>query len=181
MDDPMFDRGNMDTTYPEPAVDGTDTEVLRDVATIEALSEFPVYYDTSFEQRLLVYKLGSGDGYTIPPKRKDGSDTCKFGDANCDKPDYIVYDSDRLHTSYVAVVVDPEETGKIDEQQVAFQLLRRLSDRQNRVRDLRVNQARTAEEQEEFSRLALDVERDESFLEYLIEIERQVGISSYFF
>jgi hypothetical protein len=181
MDNAMFDRGNTDTTYPQPAVDGTDTEVLRDIATIEALSEFPVYYDTSFEQRLLVFKLGSGDGYTIPAKRKDGSNTCKFGDMGCDKPDYIVYDSDRLHTSYVAVVVDPEETGKIDEQQVAFQLLHRLVDRQNRVRDLRANQSRTADEQDELSRLARDVERDESFLEYLIELERQLGISSYFF
>jgi hypothetical protein len=177
----MDSRGNTDTTYPDPAVDGTDTEVLRDIATIEALSEFPVYYDTSFEQRLLVFKLGSGDGYTIPDKHKDGSPTCKYGDANCAKPDYIVYDSDRLHTSYVAVVVDPEETGVIDEQQLAFQLLKRLSERQVRVRDLRANMQRSPDEQDELDRLARDVERDESFLEYLIELERQLGISSYFF
>jgi hypothetical protein len=154
---------------------------LRDIATIEALSEFPVYYDTSFEQRLLVFKLGSGDGYTIPTTRKDGTPTCKDGDANCPLPDYIVYDSDRLHTSYVAVVVDPEETGKIDEQQLAFQLLKGLSVRQSRLRELRANTARTADEQTEFERLAPGVERDESYLEYLIELERQLGISSYFF
>jgi hypothetical protein len=178
----MFgDRANNDTAYPAPAIDGTDTEVLRDIATIEALSEFPVYYDTSFEQRLLVFKLGSGDGYTIPTTRKDGTPTCKYGDANCDKPDYIVYESDRLHTAYVAVVVDPEETGKIDEQQLAFQLLKGLSERQARLRELRANQARTPDEQTEFERLAPGVERDESFLEYLIELERQLGISSYFF
>ncbi|HKP56322.1 MAG TPA: zinc-dependent metalloprotease [Polyangiales bacterium] len=181
MDNRNFDRGNTETTYPQSAVDGTDTEVLRDIATIEALSEFPVYYDTSFEQRLLVFKLGSGDGYKIPAKRKDGTDTCKFGDDKCDKPDYIVYDSDRLHTSYVAVVVDPEETGKIDEQQVAYQLLRGLTDRQNRLRELKAKDAKTADETDEFARLVRDVERDESFLEYLIELERQLGISSYFF
>ncbi|HKU43401.1 MAG TPA: zinc-dependent metalloprotease, partial [Polyangiales bacterium] len=181
MNDEEFDRGNTDTTYPQPAVDGTDTEVLRDIATIEALSEFPVYYDTSFEQRLLVFKLGSGDGYTIPATRKDGTPTCKYGDANCAKPDYIVYDSDRLHTSYVAVVVDPEETGKIDEQQVAYQLLLKLTQRQNRMRDLRAQADRTTDEQDELSRLARDLERDESFLEYLIELERALGISSYFF
>ena len=28
---------------------------------------------TSFEQRLLIFKLGSGDGYTIPTTRKDGT------------------------------------------------------------------------------------------------------------
>jgi hypothetical protein len=175
------DRGNTDVTYPAPAVDGTDTEVLRDIATIEALSEFPVYYDTSFEQRLLVFKLGSGDGYTIPTTRKDGTPTCKDGDANCPLPDYIVYDSDRLHTSYVAVVVDPEETGKIDEQQLAFQLLKGLSVRQARLRTLRANTARTPADQQELERLAPGIERDESYLEYLIELERQLGISSYFF
>jgi hypothetical protein len=175
------DRGNLDVTYPAAAIDGTDTETLRDVATIEALAEFPVYYDTSFEQRLLVYKLGSGDGYTIPAKRRDGSATCKAGDMGCSKPDYIVYDSDRLHTSYVAVVIDPEETGIIDEQQVAFQLLTRLTVRQTRIRELSQLASASAAEAEELSRLKSDLQRDESYLEYLIEIERQLGISSYFF
>jgi hypothetical protein len=175
------DRGNNDKAYPAPAVDGTDTEVLRDVAAIEALSEFPVYYDTSFEQRLLVYKLGSGDGYKIPETRRDGTPICKYGDAGCVNPDYITYDSDRLHTSYVAVVVDPNETGRIDEQQLAYQLLRRLSERQARIRELRALPTRSNDEQAEIARLNSDVERDESFLEYLIELERQLGISSYFF
>ncbi|HEX4355085.1 MAG TPA: zinc-dependent metalloprotease, partial [Polyangiales bacterium] len=175
------DRGNQDETYPAPAIDGTDTETLRDIATIEALSEFPVYYDTSFEQRMLVFKLGSGDGYTIPATRSDGTPTCKYNDANCDQPDYIVYVSDRLHTSYVAVVIDPEETGKIDEQQVAFQLLKRLYDRQTRIHDLTQQSALSDDENTELTRIKADLVRDESFLEYLIQLERQLGISSYFF
>ena len=172
---------NQDQTYPEPAVDGVDTETLRDFATIQALAEFPVYYDTSFEQKLLVFKLGSGDGYTIPDKRRDGTPTCRFGDMNCDKPDYIVYESDRLHTSYVAVVIDPRGTNKIDEQQVAFQLLRGMTDRQARIRELNAKPDRSADEQNELSRIKVDLQRDESFLEYLIQLERQLGISSYFF
>ncbi len=175
------DGANVDTMYPQPAVDGTDTEVLRDIAAIEALAEFPVYYDTSFEQRLLVFKLGSGDGYQIPETRKDGTPTCKYGDAGCERPDYIVYDSDRLHTSYVAVVIDPEATGKIDEQQLAFQLLRGLSDRQTRMRELRALPERSPEEAAELDEIARGLERDESFVEYLIELERQFGVSSYFF
>ncbi|MEY4576268.1 MAG: hypothetical protein RL701_971 [Pseudomonadota bacterium] len=174
-------RGNQETTYPQPAIDGVDTETLRDFATIQALSEFPVYYDTSFEQRLLVFKLGSGDGYTIPDKRRDGSPTCRDGDAGCTKPDYIVYDSDRLHTSYVAVVIDPEETNKLDEQQVSYQLLKRLSNRQGTIRDLTAKANRSDDEQGQLDRAKSDLERDESFLEYLIELERQFGISSYFF
>jgi hypothetical protein len=168
-------------TYPAPAIDGVDSETVRDFATMSALAQFPVYYDTSFEQRLLVFKLGSGDGYTIPDKRRDGTPTCKYGDMNCDKPDYIIYQSNRLHTSYVAVVIDPEETGKIDEQQVAYQLLLRLRLRQDRIGELQAKDSLTAEESDELSRAQSDLQRDESFLEYLIEMERQLGISSYFF
>jgi hypothetical protein len=174
-------RDNQDVTYPAPAIDGVDSETIRDFATMSALAQFPVYYDTSFEQRLLVFKLGSGDGYTIPDKRRDGTPTCKYGDMDCDKPDYIIYQSNRLHTSYVAVVIDPEETGKIDEQQVAYQLLLRLRLRQDRIGELQAKDSLTDEESDELSRAESDLQRDESFLEYLIEMERQLGISSYFF
>jgi hypothetical protein len=173
---------NQDKTYPAPAIDGTDSETVRDFATIQALSQFPVFYDTSFEQRLLVFKLGSGDGYEIPATRRDGTPTCKYGDAGCTKPDYIEYESNRLHTTYRAVVIDPGETNVDDEQQVAFQLLRRLSERQARIQDLsgRMNSL-NADEQAELPRIQQELQRDESFLEYLIELERQLGISSYFF
>jgi hypothetical protein len=140
-----------------------------------------VFYDTSFEQRLLVFKLGSGDGYTIPDKRRDGTPTCKLGDANCATPDYIVYDSDRLHTSYVAVTIDPEDKGKLDEQQVAYQLLLRLQKRQTTIRDLGQRDNLSADDSAQLTRLRNELQRDESFLEYLIELERQLGISSYFF
>ncbi|HEX7480221.1 MAG TPA: zinc-dependent metalloprotease [Polyangiales bacterium] len=173
-------RANQDTTYPQPAIDGSDTEVLRDIATIEALSNFPVFYDTSFEQRLLVFKLGSGDGYTIPDKRPDGTATCGYGQAGCAKPDYIVFESDRLHTSYVAVTIDPTGSGTLDEQQVGYQLLRRLYDRQTRIRDLSAL-PKSADTDAQLTQLRADLERDESFLEYLIELERKLGISSYFF
>jgi len=173
--------GNQEMTYPQPAIDGSDSETLRDFATIQALAEFPVFYDTSFEQRLLVFKNGSGDGYAIPKKRRDGTDTCAYGTPSCTQPDYIMYNSDRLHTSYMAVVIDPAETHQIDEQQVAFQLLRRLTDRQARIRELTGKSARTTDENEELARASADLERDESFLEYLIELERRFGISSYFY
>jgi hypothetical protein len=170
---------NNATTYPEPAIDGTDTEVLRDAAAIYALSEFPVFYDTSFEQRLLVFKLGSGDGYRIPATRADGSPTCGFGDPGCDVPDYIRYDSDRLHTTYVAVVINPDLGVGIDERQLAFELLKKLAATQDRIRALDGQTMRTAAENADLLRLKLDLERDESFVEYLIELARQYGISSW--
>ncbi|HTU62960.1 MAG TPA: hypothetical protein VMF89_31080, partial [Polyangiales bacterium] len=96
-------------------------------------------------------------------------------------PDYIVYESDRLHTSYVAVVIDPGVSAVGNEQQVAFQLLKRLADRQIAIRDLNANTSRTDAQEQELARLQESLQRDESFLEYLIELERQLGISSYFF
>jgi hypothetical protein len=171
---------NQDKTYLAPAIDGADSETLRDYATISALSEFPVFYDTSFEQRLLVFKLGSGDGYTIPEQRRDGTPTCRYG-GNCGASDYIVYESDRLHTSYVAVVIDPGESAEDNEQQVAFQLLKRMTLRQTNIRTLLDTANRSETQQNELTRLQEGLQRDESYLEYLIELERQLGISSYFF
>jgi hypothetical protein len=174
-------RGNMEQTYPAPSIDGTDSEVLRDVAAIEALRQFPIFYDTSFEQRLLVFKLGSGEGYQIPAQRADGSPTCAWGEAGCTAPDYITYDSDRLHTTYVAVLLDASADPETDEQQLGFQLLRRLSVLQQKVRDLQALADPTAEDQARLQSLREDLERDESFIEYLIELERAFGISTFLF
>jgi hypothetical protein len=64
---------------------------------------------------------------------------------------------------------------------VAYQLLLRLRLRQDRIGELQAKDSLTAEESDELSRAQSDLQRDESFLEYLIEMERQLGISSYFF
>jgi hypothetical protein len=168
-------------TYPAPAVDGTDSDVLRDAAAIFALSEFPVFYDTSFEQRLLVFKLGSGDGYKIPRTRADGTNTCAFGDADCDQPDFIVYESDRLHTSFVAVVIQPDGEDAHPEQQLGFLLLRRLREQQEQIRTLSAQDNLNASDAAQLTRLRTSLERDESFVDYLIELSREFGISSSLF
>jgi hypothetical protein len=175
------DRGSNAETYPQPAIDGTDTEVLRDAAAIQALATFPIFYDTSFEQRMLVFKQGSGDGYEIPAERSDGTPTCGHGEPGCQTPDYIVYDSDRLHTAYVAVVIQPNREEGIDEQQLGYQLLLRLKSEQARVRELQGQDSLTDAEDDELRKLRRDIERDESFVEYLIELGRQFGISSYLY
>ena len=176
-----LERDSQDVTYPEPAVDGSDTEVLRDWATIQALANFPVYYDTSFEQRMLVFKLGSGDGYDIPATRPDGTPTCGYADSGCTEPDYVVYDSDRVHTSYVAVQISPGLSQNRPEQQITYQLLTGLYDRQEEVRALTALPSRTAAQEARLRTLRLSIERDESFLEYLIELARTFGVSAYLF
>ena len=119
-------RGSQREVYPGPAIEGTTNEVLRSWAAILALAQFPVYYDTSFEQRLLVFKAGSGSGFDIPDIQSDGSPTCVYGtdglgaghfvvDPNipndCDTPedaDYVVFESNRFRTPYVAVKIRTE-------------------------------------------------------------------------
>jgi hypothetical protein len=166
-------------SFPDPAIDGTDTETLRDAAAIQALSTFPIFYDTSFEQRLLVFRNGSGDGYKIPATHVDGTPTCGFDDAGCKIPDFITYDSDRLHTTFVAVVIQPDPQRGIDEQQLGFQLLLRLRNKQDRVRELAAKPAPSADEQSELLQDRLDLQREETFVNYLIELERTYGISTY--
>jgi hypothetical protein len=173
------DRGSNEQTFTDPAIDGTDSEVLRDAAAIQALATFPIFYDTSFEQRLLVFRTGSGDGYAIPTARSDGTATCAYGAQDCTDPDYITYDSDRLHTTFVAVVIRVNGEKVIDEQQLAFQLLLRLKGEQDGIRTLEAKPSLTAGEQADLTERRLNLERDETFINYLIQLERSYGISSY--
>ena len=84
-----------------------------------------------------------------------------------------------MHTNYVAVVIRPEPQSKIDEQQLAYQLLLKLKTTQDRVRELSALTAPSAAEQAELTQKRLEVERDESGVEYLIELAKTFGITSY--
>jgi len=163
--------------FPQASVDGIDSEALRAFASTLALASFPVYYDTSFEQRLLIFKLGSGEGYALPQTRKDGTPVCAYdGGVTCENPDYIVYESERLHTSYVGVIIG----GASDNEQVAYRLLLTLQQKQERLTELGALGSPTFDELDEIERLRRDIERDEGFVEYLIELSRGFGISSPF-
>jgi hypothetical protein len=184
-------RGSQREVYPGAAIEGTSNEVLRSWAAILALAQFPVYYDTTFEQRLLVFKAGSGIGFDIPDVQPDGSPTCVYGTDGlgaghfvvdpdvpngCDTAedaDYVVFESNRFRTPYVAVKVRPDLELNLEEEQVGFQLLRRLVDLQSELETL--DQSDTAYA----SRLA-ELQQSESFLEYLIELQTQYGISNFF-
>ncbi len=191
-------RGSQEETYPvDPTADtpsyilgSTTDEVLRDWATMLALAEFPVYYDTSFEQRLVVFKLGNGDGYTVPPEIAVDGTPCSYTDLvldpshdrNCsaEEADYIIYESERLHTPYVAVKVRPRLEYNLEEEQLGFELLRRLEDNKRRIQALESAGSLTPEEAAELRDRKLYVQRNESFLDYLIDLARQYGISNYF-
>jgi hypothetical protein len=184
-------RGSQPDVYPGPALEGTTNEVLRSWAAILALAQFPVYYDTTFEQRLLVFKAGSGGGFDIPDIQPDGRPTCVYGtdglgkghfvvDAQvpngCDSAedaDYVVFESSRFRTPYVAVKVRPNLELNLEEEQVGFQLLRRLVDLQDELASLPEGDPARADKER-------DLQQGESFLEYLIELQTAYGISNFF-
>ncbi len=173
--------------FPGSVIGGTSNDVLRFYATAYALLEFPVYYDTSWEQRLAVFKLGNGDGFDIPDRQPDGTPTCSFGVAiepghdvctDPDDADYITYESNRLHVTYVAVKVRTRIDFNLEEEQLGFQLLYQLTTNQARIRELEALPTRTPEQAQELTRRQATLERNESFLETLIELQRAFGVNS---
>jgi hypothetical protein len=172
-------RGTVPATYPEAAIDGTSTELLRDWAAILSLAQFPVFYDTSFEQRLRIYKLGSGDGADIPVAHPDGTPTCAYGAPGCTSPDYITYDSDRLHTTYVAVVIRPRYDYNLPEEELGLNILKRIRLIQDEARTLEALPTPTVSDTARIHELRTRLAQEDSFLEYLIDVQRSYGISSY--
>lgn len=172
-------RGNSDTEYPGPAIGGTSNEILRDWATVLALSEFSVYYDTGFEQRLSIWKVGNGDGFELATTRPDGTPICEYGAEGCVDPGYILYTSDRLHTTYQAVKITPRYTYNLDEEQLGFQLLLKLTNLQDRVNELSDIENPSATEQAELRQARVDLQKNESFLDYLIDVQRQFGVGTF--
>ncbi len=175
-------RGDQATVYPGPTISDTSNEILRTWATVLALAQFPVFYDTSFEQRLIIFKLDSGGGHDIPDTQPDGSPTMAYGDgsllghgtaADPEDAQYVIYESDRFHTPYIAVRVEPSIEFNLEEQQLGFQLLRRLVDLQAERNAMPPGAAR-----DEVSRR---LTQNESFLELLIDLQARYGISNSFF
>ena len=183
-------RGSNEELYPEPALGDTTNVILRSWATILALAQFPVFYDASFERRLLIFKLGTGAGYDLPDVQRDGTPNCAYGDfvipesghGICADPEaagYAAYHSDRLNQDYVAAKVRPRVDYNLEIEQLGFQTLRPLIDMQERIRDLDALPNPTSDQEHEREDLQDKLIAGESFLEYLIELQAQYGISNY--
>lgn len=181
-------RGAQTAVFPGPTIGGTSNDVLRVYAAVYALAEFPVFYDSSWEQRLAVFKVGNGDGFDVPDTQPDGTQTCAFGarlepaHAVCTDPDdadYITYDSDRLHVRYAAVKVRTRIEYNLAEEQLGFQLLYQMTLNQERIRELQALPTRTPAQEQELRQRQRTLERNESFLETLIEVQRIFGITSW--
>lgn len=180
-------RGPNTEEFPGAVVGGTSNDVLRLYASVFALAEFPVYYDSSWEQRLAVFKLGNGDGFNIPDEQPDGTPTCVYGApveaahavcTDAEEADYITYQSNRLHVTYVAVKVRTRIEYNLEEEQLGFQLLYQMTLNQDRIAALEALPTRTMAESAELTQRQRTLERNESFLDTLIEVQRIFGINS---
>jgi hypothetical protein len=178
--------------FTAPPLGGTSNDVLRTYAAVYALAEFPVFYDSSWEQRLAVFQLGNADGFDIPDVQPDRTATCAYGTTSADRvdpahglcaaaedADYIIYHSDRLHADYVAVKVRTRIDFNLEEEQLGFQLLLQMSENQDAVRALEALPTRTPAQEDELRTRRRQLERNESFLQTLIEIQRIFGITSW--
>jgi hypothetical protein len=139
-----------------------------------------------------VFKLGNADGFDVPDLQPDGAATCAFGTTAEDRiedshdlcaasadADYILYRSQRLHTTYVAVKVRPRIDYNLPEEQLGFELLLQMTENQAAVRTLEDLPSRTPAQDAELRTRRTTLERNESFLETLIEVQRIFGITSW--
>jgi hypothetical protein len=183
-------RGRIRDEYTAPAIGGTSNDVMRTYAALFALSEFPVFYDTSWERRLAIFTLDNGDGFAIPDFQPDGTPTCGIGPVRTDpdhvactpteEPDYITYTSDRVHTTYVAVRVRTQVNAPLlEEDQLGFEFLTSLTAISTRIDELTDGNPLNGEGGQELIDLRERRVHDESFLVTLIELQRSFGITSW--
>ncbi|MEM9190615.1 MAG: hypothetical protein AAGF12_15625 [Myxococcota bacterium] len=182
-------RGSQVEVYQGDVVDDTSNSLIRDWATLLYLAEFPVFYNTSPEQRLLPFKVGTGSGFQLPDiQPDDGEPTCGYSDrllspahiTGCDDPDYAVYSSDRLNQEWVAVKVRARLTYNLDEEQIGYQLLVRLIELQNELQALRQLPNPTPAQLEQIRDLEREIVSEESAVDNIANYGELFGISAYF-
>jgi hypothetical protein len=180
-----------DVTYRDlRVIDGGDSFLIQSYAAIFGLSEFPVYYDTTFQTQLYMCVEGQGDCMTPPPDAREGID-------------YVRHTSNRFFKSYLAWQLTPS-TGLAEQQSVAFAMvlearnsdliLQSLREYRGDFGGLAYNDANITRRAEldaigyvvpvdrdtvarEIDRLDSRVQNLESFFNYLIQLERQFGIN----
>jgi hypothetical protein len=87
-----------DVTYGNmPILDGGASTTLEVYAALYGLSDFPVYFDTTFENQLFVCIEGQASCYQPGPDAKEGTE-------------YVRYTSPRYRRTYLAFQVEPTQS-----------------------------------------------------------------------
>ncbi|MEY4576267.1 MAG: hypothetical protein RL701_970, partial [Pseudomonadota bacterium] len=180
-----------DVTYGNlPILDGGGSITLQVYAALIGLSEFPVYFDTTFQNQLFVCIEGQADCYKPDVKAVEGKD-------------FVRYTSPRYRRSFLAFQVEPKQ-GVAEQTSIGFAMVKEARDFDIILEALRKESKGAAArpidnltpedlaaltaigyEPPQTSKAAVDAEiarvEDritslESFLNQLIELERQLGI-----
>jgi hypothetical protein len=185
----------IEVTYAgKPLVNGGGSIVLQVYAAIYGLTEFPVFFDTTFQNQLFVCIEGQGDCFRPTATDVEGTD-------------YVRYTSSRFGKSYLAWEVSPG-TGAVEQRSIGFQMVEEARDLEFIVRMLDKYNGRSggipldranltadelarlaalgyvlptssAETNREIDRLDGRLRDLESFFGQLIQLQREIGISAY--
>lgn len=163
-----------------PAFDNATNEIIRNYAAIFSLAEFPIFYDTAYEQQLFVCEEGSGYCFDIDHSEMTEHD------------EYELFYSERLHKSFQAVAYeDPvPEFDTPPQVDISIKLLERANDLQASIDELEAHQAAgtcppsmTApcdeELEEALAHTWYELSQHESFLVNLMDLQRAYGITSW--
>lgn len=120
--DPVAQTYNPDLNPGMHILDGGAGVLLQGYAAIFGLSQFPVYYDTTFEAQTFLCVEGEGDCVTA---------------TGAPGVEYVRYTSDRLSQSYLAWQVDPQSS-TISQRSIAFEMVQEAADDSLILRALQV-------------------------------------------
>jgi hypothetical protein len=108
-------RNSPETAYANrPALDGGGNVTLQVYAALEGLTDFPVYFDTTFQNQLFVCIEGQADCYKPDTNAVEGTD-------------YVRYTSQRYRRNFIAFQVEPSQAVK-DQTSIGFAMVKEARD-----------------------------------------------------
>ncbi len=168
-------RGNpYDEAYASlPALGGGSSELLRNWALIFSLAEFPVFFDTTYEQQMYLFVEGTGDSFRF----RDCADYP--ADPTCleEGVHYARHFSDRFNLSFVSMNVERQWEWEPESVSAAFLMLQRANELEERVESCEAGTVPCTEAELRSAQQGL--EELESFFLNVIDIQSSYGISSW--
>jgi hypothetical protein len=158
-----------------PVLNDEKSFMLQNYGLIFGLSYMPTYFDTSPQEMLHFYKVGSLDDARIDPSLVEGED-------------YVTYTSDITHQTFLAFQMD-DTPGKVGGS-IAFGVVSKLNEIQDNLEmwvDCRDDGddgtncefANASDLADAIQKARYDKTNFESLVNYAIEIQHQYGINSY--
>lgn len=163
-----------------PYLNDYSSWLIQVLAAEYSLSEFPVYWDTSWEQRLHLFVEGTPDGQEIC----DCNDPCaQEQECMVEGVDYVKYTSPRWHQTFVAVQVK-DDVDAHRGRSFAFEIVKRLKwldEELRRIQNCALNDpcGYPGTTMKYYASLLYSWERNdiEDFLRYLLQLEATFGIN----